>query len=92
MSRGGFKGHKHCAAPFAAQADALGQPADNKKNGRPDANGVVGRDAANKDCGHAHDFQRQHQHFFAADFVAEVSKNDAAQRPGHKAYGKSGKS
>ena len=36
----------------------------------------------------AHDHQRQDQHIFASQRVAEMTKNNGAQRPGEKADGK----
>ena len=87
----GFKGHEHRAAPFAAKADTLKQTADDEQNRGPDADGFIGGDQADADRGRTHDFQRQNEHLLAAQLVAEVPEDDAAQRTGHKAHGKGGK-
>ena len=58
--------------------------------GRRDADLLVGRQQADQDGRHAHDHERQHQHALAADLVAEMAEDDAAQRTGDEADGEGG--
>ncbi|MCY1229240.1 hypothetical protein D9M72_415980 [compost metagenome] len=83
-------GHQHRAAPFAAQADALQHAQQQQQDRRQDADAVVGRHQSDQEGGHAHDHQRDHQHALAADLVAEVPEDHAAQRPRDKAHRKGG--
>ena len=83
--------HQHRAAPLAADPDALGEAQQHQQHRRPDADLGVGGQAPDQEGGHAHDQQRQHQHGLAADAVAEVAEDDAAERPADEADGEGGK-
>ncbi|MPM16388.1 hypothetical protein SDC9_62767 [bioreactor metagenome] len=61
-----------------------------EQDGRADADLRIGGHQADQEGGHAHDHQRHHQHALAADLVAEVAEDHAAQRPRHKAHGERG--
>ncbi len=61
-----------------------------QRGGRPQTDAVVGGDQADQYGRHPHDHQRQDQHASAADAVAGVPEDHAAQRPGDEAHGKSG--
>src|SRR4029453_17504097 len=77
--------HQHGPAPLAAHPDALGDAQGDQDDRGPDADGVIGRQQADEEGGDTHDEQRQHQHGLAADAVAEVAEDDAAQGPGREA-------
>ena len=85
-----FIGHQHGPAPFAADADALGHAQDQQQDRRGDADLVIGRQKPDQHGRPAHQQQRDDQHGLAPDTVAEMAKDDTAQRPGDKAHGKGG--
>ena len=60
---------------------------DDEQDRREDADRRVRRQAADQERRDAHDHQRQHEHRLAPDAVAEVTEDDAAQRPGGEADG-----
>jgi hypothetical protein len=73
-------GHQHGAAPLAADGEALGQPADQQQDRRHDADRRVRREQADREGRDPHHHQRDDQHLLAADAVAEVPEDDAAER------------
>ncbi len=80
-------GHQHRAAPLAAHAESLHEPKQDQEDGRPRADGLVGRQQAYERGGDAHDHQREHQHRLAAHLVAVMADHDAADRARHEADG-----
>ena len=73
--------HQHRAAPLAAEAEALQQAQHHQQDRRPRSPmlAYVGSRPI-RNVADAHDQQRQAQHRLAADLVAEVAEDDAAQR------------
>ncbi|CUI51816.1 Uncharacterised protein [Achromobacter xylosoxidans] len=78
--RGVFARHQHRAAPFAADRQALRQAQQQQQGGGPQAGAGVAGQQADADRGQAHDDQGGHQRLLAADAVAQVAEDDAAQR------------
>ena len=78
---GVFQRHQRGAAPFAADGEALDQPQQDQQDRGESADGVVGREQADGEAGHAHQGHGQHEHGFAADPVTEVTEDHPAQRP-----------
>ena len=82
--------HQDGAAPFRAEGQALDH-ADEHQQGRGEqAHLLVGGQEADEERGHAHEDQRGHQHGLAADLVAEVTADDAADGPGGEAHAEGG--
>ena len=77
--------HQHGAAPFAAEAEALRNTAQDEQDRGPNPDAGIRRNASDGHGPRAHDHKGKHQHLFAADFIAEMAKHEAAQRTGHKA-------
>jgi hypothetical protein len=75
-----FVGHQDGAAPFGAVGQALDDADDDEQDSGPDADGLVGGQAADEEGGDAHHEQAGDQDGFAAEFVAEVAADDPAQR------------
>ena len=74
--------HQHGAAPLAADAKPLRQTQQHdERDGGPRPDLRVGRQQADAERRDAHDDQRQHEHRLAADAVAVVADDDAADRP-----------
>ncbi len=82
--------HQHRAAPFAADREALDDAKDDQSNGRPYADAVVARHDPDQDGCEAHHHEAPHQQFLAADAVAEMAEDDAAERPRDEADGVGG--
>ena len=64
--------------------------AQNEQDRSPNPDAGIGRDTPDGYGSRPHDHQGKHQHLFAADFVAEMPKHEAAQRPGHKTHREGG--
>ena len=82
---GVFVGHRHRPAPLAAEPDALQHAQQQQQDRRGDADLLIGRQQTDQHRGDAHDHQRHHQHVLAADAVAEMAEDHAAERTGEKA-------
>ncbi len=57
---------------------------------RPDAEGGVAGDQADQRGAYAHQAEGDHQHVLAAEAVAQVAEQDAAERAGDEADGEGG--
>ena len=53
---------------------------DDQQDAGPDADALVGGQQADEERGHAHQDEPEDQYRFAADLVAEVAADDAAER------------
>ncbi len=82
-----FISHQHGAAPFAAETDTLQDAKQNEQHGRRHADLRIGRQQADQHGGDAHDQQRGHQHALAADTIAEMAEDQAAERACEEADG-----
>ena len=83
-------GHEHGAAPFAADRNSL-DDADEDEEDRCDEPGlVIGGQQADRCGGDADGEHADDEHAFAAEFVAEVAEDDAAQRTSQIAGGECG--
>ncbi len=72
---------QHGAAPFAAEAQALAEPAEREQRRRRDADRGVGRQQADRDGRQAHRQQRRDERRLAPDAVAEVAEQRRADGP-----------
>jgi hypothetical protein len=72
--------HGHRAAPFAAEPDALHEAQHDQQDRRPDADLLIGRQAADQEGAAAHDQERRGQHRLAPKPVAEMADDRAADR------------
>jgi hypothetical protein len=72
--------HQDRAAPLAADGEALGEPADEQQDRCRDADRRVCRQQADREGRDPHHHQRDDQHLLAADAIAEVPEDDAAER------------
>ena len=72
-------GHQHRAAPLATDGEALHEPADEQQDRRADADRGVRRQQPDRKGRDAHHQQRDDQHLLAADPVAEVPEDHAAE-------------
>ncbi len=79
---GVFGDHERRAAPFAADRDALYDAEQDEQDGGPDADRVVRGQQADEEAAGAHQDHRQEHHRLAAEPVAEVAEDDAAERTG----------
>ena len=84
-----FHRHQDCAAPFSANTDALKNSHRHQQDGRPDADLFVGGKQTDDNGGQAHAQEAKDEHVFAAQTVAKVPDDHAAQGPGYETYGKS---
>ena len=82
-----FHRHQHGSAHFAAERQALSDVQDDQQHRRGDADLFIGRQQSDEHGAYAHQQQAQRQHGFAADAVAEVAEQDAANRPCQHAAG-----
>ena len=82
-----FQRHQRGAAPFAADGEALDQPQHDQQDRGEDADGLVGREQADREAGRAHDAHGQHEHGLAADPVAEVTEDHPTEGPDDVADG-----
>ncbi|MNL07295.1 hypothetical protein D3C87_1279670 [compost metagenome] len=98
---GVLRGEQSCAAPFAAQSQALAETQHAEQDRRPGANAVVTRQHADQRGTHAHQQERGDQGRFAADAIAEVTEQcrpqgarkecDAECEKGRKHLGRAGR-
>src|SRR6185312_8317506 len=72
--------HEHGPAPLAAKTKALKDAENEQQDRRPDADLGVGWHEADQEGRNAHDHQRKDEHALAADAVAEVAEDNAAER------------
>jgi len=77
--------HQHRAAPFATDAQPLHEAQGHEQHRGEHAGLLVGGQQADAERGHAHQHERRHEHGLAAQLVAEVPEDDAAQRPREEA-------
>jgi hypothetical protein len=82
-----FEHHQCGAAPFTTEPDPLDDPQRDQKNGRPDADLLVGGQQADGESAQAHDDQRDEEHRLAAQLVAEKAEECATEGPGEEADG-----
>ena len=80
-------GHEHRAAPFAADAESLRDAQEDEADCGPWPDLFIGRQQTDQERRDAHDDEREHEHRLAADLVAVVSDDDAADRPREEAHG-----
>ena len=73
-----FDGHQHRAAPFTTDADSLEHAEHQQQHRRPHADRCVSWQQPDQEGGDAHDQEGEHQHGLAADAVAVVAEDDAA--------------
>src|SRR6185437_96342 len=78
---------QHGAAPFAADSDSLENAERQQRDRCPDADLLIGRQQAERECCRAHDDQRENENGLAADAVAEVTEDDCTHRARQKADG-----
>ena len=87
LGRGVLDGEQHGAAVLPADADPLEDPQHDQQDRRPHPDRVVRREQADQRRADPHDQQRQDQHLLAADPVAEVAEDQAADGSGEEADG-----
>src|SRR4029077_10292254 len=71
-----FEGHGVRAGLFTGCGQALQDAEQDQQDGRPDADGAVGGQAADQECRHTHEQQGADHDGFAADLVADVSHQE----------------
>ena len=76
-----FDRHQHRATPFTAERQTLNDPQEQQQHGRPNADDGVVRQQPDAERGDAHRQQRDQQHGFAAELVAEMPEHDCADNP-----------
>ena len=81
-----FEGHQHRAAPLAAHGEALHQAQHHQQQRRGDADLGVGRHQADQERYSPHHRQGQNEQRLAADAVAEMAEEGAADRAGDEAH------
>ena len=79
--------HQHGATPLAAEPEPLREPQDDEQDRGGDADGGVGGQQADEERRDTHDQQSDDEHLLAADAVAEMAEDDAAERPGEEPDG-----
>ncbi len=77
--------HQHRAAPLPAEPDTLQEAQHHEKNGRSDADLLIGRQQADQERPQSHHDDGDREHRLAADPVAIVSEDRRAERPREKA-------
>ena len=80
-------GHQRRTTPLAADAKALSEAQHDEQNRCPDADRGVAGQQAHQHRRRAHEQQRVDQHWLAADLVAVVGEDHAAEGPGDKPDG-----
>ena len=83
-------GQQHRAAPFAADADALGEPQDDQRDRREHPDGGVPGQQPDQHGRDADQHQRADQDVLATQLVAEPAEEDAADRAGEEPDGVGG--
>ena len=86
----GLQGHQDRTAPLAAEAQPLQEAQQHQQDRRPDPDRRVGRQQADRERGDAHQQQGHDQDVLAADLVAVVAEDHAAERPGDEPDGVGG--
>ncbi len=86
-----FHHHEYGAAPLATVGQPLDEPQHDQEDGGQNADLLVGGQQSNQGGGHTHDDQGEHQHGLAAQPVAIVPGNDAADGACQKADAEGGK-
>ena len=71
--------HEDRAAPFRTEGDALDDADEHEEHGSEQPDLLVGRQHADEHRGDAHQEERADEHRLAADPVAEVAADDAAE-------------
>ena len=85
---GAVLGHEEdCAAPFAADGEALDEAQEDQEGRGPVADLLEGRQAAHQEGGNTDEDDAQLEQLLAAEFVAEVAEDDATDRAGDEANG-----
>ncbi|MNJ56586.1 hypothetical protein D3C77_521410 [compost metagenome] len=79
--------HQYRTAPLPAHGNALDDAQQNQQHRRHGADLRIGGQQADAHRHHPHHHQGDHQRFLAPDTVANMTKDNAAQRPGEKAHG-----
>jgi hypothetical protein len=82
-----LKHHQRGAAPFAAEPDTLDDTQHDQQDRRQHPDRRVGRQQPDAKGAQAHDEQCHNQHGFAAEPIAEMTEQCAAERPRQKADG-----
>jgi hypothetical protein len=77
--------HQDGAAPFGAECQTLDDADGHQQHRREHTHRGVGGQQADRERGQAHDDERGDQHGLAADLVAEVATDDAAEWAGGEA-------
>ncbi len=78
---------QHGAAPFAAQGEALDEAQEDQQGRCEVADGGEAGEAAHQESRYADDDDGELQGGLAAQLVADLAEDDAAQRAGHEADG-----
>ena len=86
LRRDALHHHQDRAAPLAADPDALDQAQRHEQDRGPQADLRVGRQAPDQERAEAHDDDGQGQHRLAADLVAEMPEDDAAEGARQEAH------
>ncbi|MGX0963617.1 hypothetical protein AB7M63_004066 [Bradyrhizobium japonicum] len=73
--------HQHGPAPFAAKADALEETQADQKQGRGDADLLIGRKQADQEGADAHHHDRDREHRLAANPVAVMTEDRGTEWP-----------
>src|SRR5688572_11657193 len=76
--------HEHGAAPFAADGEALHEAQHHHEDRRPDTDRAVGGHQTHRKSREAHHRQRDDEHPFAPETVAEVAEYEAAEGARHE--------
>ena len=87
---GVFVGHQDGAAPFGAVGQALHDADQDQQDAGPDAHALVGREQADAERGDTHQHQAGDQNRFAADLVAQIAADHAAERADREADAQGG--
>ncbi|KAG1241233.1 hypothetical protein G6F65_023500 [Rhizopus arrhizus] len=82
-----FDCHQHGATHLAAERQALADAQHDQQHRRRDADLFIRGQQPDEHGAQAHQQQAQRQHGFAADAVAEVAEQDAADGPRPHAAG-----
>ena len=85
-----LEGQRIRARLLAGGGESLAQPQEDEKDRRGNADLAVSRQTADQESRQAHQQQREHQHPFAAVFVADMPHEERAHRPRHVAHAERG--
>src|SRR5699024_8716842 len=84
MRRSMFDGHEHGTAPLTADAKALRHTQYYEQDRCGHADSVVTRQEADREGGHTHHEQGQHEHRLATELVTEVTEDQSAEGTGNE--------